>query len=85
MNTQEIFTKQKALVSFGREPIKIEILTDILGVKFKTCYRNRLILKMDDVEIGFLSLKDLIKNKKATGRPEDLADVARLLKKKKKK
>ena len=33
---------------------------------------------LDGVEVAFISRQDLIANKRAVGRPEDLADIARL-------
>lgn len=75
--------KPKTLITFGREPVKIEILTSILGTDFSGSYKRRLILNVESVPVNFINLKDLLKNKKATGRPEDLADVARLTRKRK--
>ena len=62
----------------GNPPLRIEILTSIDGVEFEQCYRNRKTEDIDGVEINFISLPDLKKNKTASGRLQDLADVENL-------
>ena len=62
----------------GNEPLRIEILTSIDGVEFSECYNNKSIAAIDDIEINFISLKDLKKNKRASGRLQDLADIENL-------
>ena len=59
----------------GNEPLRIEILTSIDGVEFNECFKNRKKVTINDVEINFISLQDLKKNKKASGRLQDLADI----------
>lgn len=49
------------------EPTQIEIFTGISGVVFNQCFENRIIHKVDDLGVSFLSLLDLRKNKKAYG------------------
>jgi hypothetical protein len=55
------------------------VLTAIDGVDFSEAWPARLITTFDDQTIGVLSREHLIKNKRATGRTQDLADVERLL------
>ncbi len=40
---------------------------------------GRMIYRVDDLSVPFLSKSHLVANKRATGRPQDLADVERLL------
>jgi len=80
---QNALSKPKTLITFGREPIKIEILTTVNGVEFGKSFKNRLVLDLDGLQVNFIGFNDLLKNKKATGRPEDLADVSRLTRKQK--
>ncbi len=41
----------------------------------KTVYKE---LKIDNILISFIDLKNLRKNKKASGRPQDMADLDNL-------
>lgn len=62
----------------GVPPLRIEVLTSIDGVEFSKCYENRQIITIDDEKVNFISLNDLKKNKKASGRHRDLDDFEHL-------
>ena len=74
----ELFSKPGKMIRLGREPFKIELLTKIDGIAFNTAFNNRVITKIDGLKIPLISLKDLRKNKKASGRPKDLSDLDNL-------
>ena len=76
--TQEDFTKPGNVIQLGYPPLRIDILTDIDGVDFKTCFQNKVIYNEDDTTVFFISKDDLIKNKKASGRHKDLGDIEQL-------
>jgi hypothetical protein len=57
----------------GVPPLRIDILTTFAGVEFRECHPRRRTIAVDDTEIPFIGLEDLIKNKRATGRAQDLA------------
>lgn len=64
------------IMTLGRVE-KIDILTSIAGVSFRTAWRNRKRVRDPAIGvIGVLGLKELIATKRATGRPQDLADLA---------
>jgi len=75
---EEIFLKKKKNIRMGNSPLRIEFLTSIDGVEFNKCYKSKKIVKIDAIKINFISLKDLKKNKKASGRIQDLADLKNL-------
>lgn len=75
---EELFLGKDKVIRMGEPPLRIEILTSIDGVEFKECYTNRNIVKIDNVPVSFISLPDLKKNKKASGRLQDLADLENL-------
>lgn len=75
---EELFLEKEKNIRMGNPPLRIEILTSIDGVNFSECYRNKETVIIDTVEINFISLEDLKKNKKASGRYQDLADVENL-------
>ena len=74
----EIFQKEKRVVGMGLPPYKIEVVTSIDGVSFETCYQQRLTIDIEGVSVNYLSLKDLRKNKAASGRFKDLNDLEHL-------
>jgi hypothetical protein len=53
-------------------------LTGISGVDFAEFFARRSVAQWDDIEVYVISLADLKANKRASGRPKDLADLAGL-------
>jgi len=82
--TPEDFLDPENIVQLGYPPHRIDLITDISGVKFEDCYPNRKEVNFEEVEISFISLDDLITNKKKSGRLQDLADAEKLEKGRKK-
>jgi hypothetical protein len=72
------FVRPGYAIQLGRPPYRIDILTSIDAVTFSRAYRRRRTVRAGTLTIPFIALEDLLKNKRATGRPQDLADVARL-------
>jgi hypothetical protein len=54
------------------------LLTEIDGVTFNECYENRKEIEIDELQINFIGYRDLIKNKKVSGRLKDLDDINNL-------
>ena len=75
---KEIFLKKQKVIRMGVPPMRLEILTSIDGVNFETCFNNRIIADFDDFKVNFISKADLLKNKRASGRPQDLVDFDKL-------
>ncbi|HEV7509936.1 MAG TPA: hypothetical protein VGS07_34005 [Thermoanaerobaculia bacterium] len=59
----------------GLPPRRVDILTDIDGITFDQAWPSRSVEKIDDLDVPFLGRQALLENKKASGRPKDLADV----------
>lgn len=76
--TQSDFTKQGNVIQLGYPPLRIDLLTEIDGVKFENCYENRKEVIIDDLHVNFIGYEDLLKNKKESGRPRDLDDIDNL-------
>lgn len=53
-------------------------MTIIDGVEFDECFNNSTIREVDGIDIRVISLDDLKKNKKASGRFKDLDDLHKL-------
>lgn len=62
----------------GLAPCRIDILTGIDGVEFEEAWANRIYVNIGGIDIPVIGRKEFLKNKKAVGRLQDLADVARL-------
>ncbi len=72
------FTEPDQIIQLGYPPRRIDILTTLPGVEFSECYLSHTTVMMEDVPINFIDLENLKKNKKATGRHQDLADLENL-------
>jgi hypothetical protein len=57
------------------EPVRIDLITSCSGLEFRPAWENRIKAKYGDLDVFFLSLEDLIKNKKEVGRDRDLLDA----------
>lgn len=74
----EDFTSPGITLQIGVEPVRIDIITEIDAVTFDAAWPRREVKTVDGLLLGVLSRQDLITNKKATGRLQDLADVEAL-------
>lgn len=77
LQTQDFLTPDQ-IIQLGYPPNRIDLLTNIDGVVFEDCYPLRLEVFIDDVVVTFIDLDNLKKNKKASGRLQDLADLENL-------
>jgi hypothetical protein len=65
----------------GRAPLIVDILPQIDGIDFARAWEHRVKAVIDrdsGLTAFFISSDDLITSKVASGRPQDLADVAAL-------
>lgn len=76
--TVDDFLNPEQVVQLGYPPNRIDILTGLSGVDFEQCYSKKVVVDIDGIKINFIDLDDLKKNKKATGRYQDLADLEQL-------
>lgn len=66
-------------LQIGLPPQRIDVLTQATGISFNEAWLNRVDVALtSDLHCAFLGLADLMQNKRAAGRPQDLADVAAL-------
>lgn len=66
------------VIQLGYPPVRVDLLTDIDGVGTDEIWKERVAGKFSDQDASYLSKRCLIANKKAVGRPQDLADIAAL-------
>ena len=72
------FSNPGTVFQIGNSPRRIDIITNISGVDFEHAYANRKNIFLEGLDIPVISVPDLIVNKRATGRTQDLADVEKL-------
>ena len=75
------FETEGIIFQIGVAPRRIDIITTIDGVDFKSAYSRKEIVSVEELSIPVLSLEDLIKNKESTGREKDVFDAKMLRKK----
>lgn len=72
------FAEPGNIVRMGLPPVRIELINTISGVTFATAWKHRVPGTYGKTPVHYLSLPDLLKNKSASARPKDLADVDEL-------
>ena len=66
------------VVQIGLPPRRIDLLTDLTGVRFEDAWPDRVVHTVEGIRMPFLGRRSLIQNKRATGRLKDLADLEAL-------
>jgi hypothetical protein len=72
------FAEPGPFFRMGREPVSVDILTEIPGIDFDAAWNRRTEDVIDPgtgLKASFISRDDLISAKLASGRPQDLSDV----------
>ncbi len=72
-------------ISFGREPIRLEVISAISGVSFDEAWQNKEVRQVQGVSINVLNVQDLVKNKLTTNRLKDRIDIEELEKRRNRK
>ena len=74
----EDFLEPDQVVQLGYPPNRIDLLTSLAGVEFQDCYGAKMAVSIEGLVVNFIDIENLKKNKKASGRLQDLADVENL-------
>lgn len=77
LNTND-FLKPDYVIQLGLPPNRIDILTSADGIEFEESYKAKVTIKIQKLDINFIDLENLKKNKIAVGRYQDLADLEKL-------
>ena len=72
------FLEGDQIIQLGYPPNRIDILTTLKGLKFEDCYKVKVEVEIHGLRIDFIDIENLKKNKRATGRPQDIADAENL-------
>lgn len=76
--SKEDFKKEGAITQLGYPPLRIDVLNSIDGVQFKEAAENLQVIDLNGLKINFIGKDELIQNKLASGREQDLSDVKEL-------
>lgn len=76
--TASDFIADDRVIQLGRAPNRVDLLTRLWGVPFEDAWSQKVAGELDGVSVWMLSRANLIANKRATARPQDLADAAAL-------
>lgn len=79
--TEGDFTKKGNIIQLGYEPVRVDLLTSIKGAPFKKIWETRQVGTYGRRRVFFIGKNELMRNKKLTGRRQDLADIEVLSKK----
>ena len=74
----EMFAARTNIISFGIEPVRIDLISDIDGVAYSKARARKARGPYGRSEVSYIGLEDLIRNKRATPRAKDKADVEEL-------
>ncbi len=76
--TEKDFTREDMILQLGYEQVRVDILTSIEGCKFKDVWENKTYGKYGKEKAYFIGVNELIKNKEASKRKQDEADLVLL-------
>lgn len=75
---KEDFMVTNRVIQLGYPPNRIDLITSLTGLDFVECYQARVTADIHGEKINFIDVDNLCKNKRASGRPQDLADLENL-------
>jgi len=77
--TEDDFSHEGYFYQMGVAPVRVDLLMSIPGLEFEQAWDRRVMVDFDGIMVPFISKQDLIKSKKASGRPQDLIDAQLLI------
>jgi hypothetical protein len=75
---EEDFLVTDQVIQLGYPPNRIDVIGSADGVNFEECYPARVQVNVGGIQVDFIDLEHLKKNKKSSGRLQDLADLENL-------
>jgi hypothetical protein len=76
--SREDLAQPGLVFQIGVVPNRIDLLTSATGLDFEDAWTRRMIIQIESIAVPVLAKEDLLRNKRAVARPQDLADVAEL-------
>ena len=75
---QADFVNSYQVIQLGLPPNRIDLLTSMTGVSFDEAWAEKVEAELEGMKVNILGRQALIRNKKATRRAQDLADLEAL-------
>lgn len=72
------FAASDQVIQLGHAPNRVDLLTGLTGVTDEEAFAGKVAADIDGIPVFVLGKRQLIQNKRAVGRPQDLADLAEL-------
>ncbi len=72
------FSEEGKIIRMGASPVMIELINAVSGLSFDDIWKNRVTGEYGAVTVFYISIKDLLINKHASGCPQDIADCEEL-------
>ena len=69
------FTQPGAVFQMGIEPVRIDVLTELTGIRFQDAWATHVRGAFGSLEVDFIGRDAFIANKRAIGRPKDIGDI----------
>lgn len=76
--TTSDFERPGRVVQLGVEPLRVDFITSIDGVSWKEADAGKIQGEYGDVPTSYLGREELVRSKRAAGRPKDLLDLCAL-------
>jgi predicted nucleotidyltransferase len=76
--TREDLQKEDTIFQIGVAPRRIDIITGASGLNFAETLARSSKITIEGIDLRIPSIEDLIRNKRASGRTKDLADIEAL-------
>ena len=76
--TEKDLLHEDQVIQLGVAPNRIDMMTSISGVSFEEAWSSRELGDIAGLSVSFISREMLKRNKAASGRSQDLADLERL-------
>ena len=71
----EDFAGAYGIYQIGVEPVRIDILSNVEGVRFSSAWERRKTVRIENFRVHIISKQDLIRAKRSAGRRRDLDDL----------
>ena len=69
------FVAPGQFIQLGVRPLRIDLLNEISGVGFDEVWQGRVLAQIEGVSVSLIGREALIRNKRASGRDKDRADL----------
>jgi hypothetical protein len=76
--TADDFVADDRVIQLGRTPNRVDLITRLYGVDFADAWQRRVSAEIDGADVWMIARDDLVANKRATGRAQDIADAEAL-------